>query len=315
MFAYPDNSNHTAANLQCAETCSGPGDNAKIALVDRLLQTNATIQYQYCKDGDGAFSKVADDCVTCLEKVPNSKAMANCTSSAWIHPGLLLTDWFSDIRALKTACDQTPSPGTLLKLDFDLFPSVSGPASATSAGTVTVTANPLYPPPSSPANIAAASASSAARSAASASAAASTQKKHDDNVRTGVGVGVGVGGVAAILAVVGIIFWRRRSARNREKSDVEARARWEAEYHASQGPPFQQDHKFRPMELGELEDHERPFFVAEADEGRPRGPELPAPDNTSRSTSKTLRNSNYSMSRLIGKPNVPEKDDPRPSAH
>lgn len=79
VFAYPDNANLTAAGTACAETCRGPDNNAKAALVDRLLQTNATLQYQYCETENGAFPKVADDCVKCLEKVPNSKAMANCT--------------------------------------------------------------------------------------------------------------------------------------------------------------------------------------------------------------------------------------------
>ncbi len=80
VFAYPDNANQTAAYTQCANTCSGPNNDAKSALVDRLLQTNATIQYQYCQTSDGAFSKVADDCVKCLETVPESKALANCMS-------------------------------------------------------------------------------------------------------------------------------------------------------------------------------------------------------------------------------------------
>ena len=78
VFAYPDN-NRTEANKQCGDVCSGPSNNAKSALVDRLLQTNATIQYQYCDDGDGAFSKIADDCAKCLNKVPNAKILANCT--------------------------------------------------------------------------------------------------------------------------------------------------------------------------------------------------------------------------------------------
>lgn len=81
VFAYPDNANLTAAGNACAETCQGPDDNAKAALVDRLLQTNATLQYQYCETENGAFSKVADDCAKCLENVPNSKIMVNCTST------------------------------------------------------------------------------------------------------------------------------------------------------------------------------------------------------------------------------------------
>lgn len=78
VFAYPDNKNRTDANAQCSDICSGPNDSAKSALVDRLLQTNATIQYQYCEDGDEIFSKTADACAKCLNKVPNAKVLANC---------------------------------------------------------------------------------------------------------------------------------------------------------------------------------------------------------------------------------------------
>lgn len=84
VFDYPEN-NLTAANTQCADTCGGPDNIAKSALTDRLLQTNATIQYQYCEDGDGAFSKIAKACMDCLGKVPNSKTLVNCmrTKSSW----------------------------------------------------------------------------------------------------------------------------------------------------------------------------------------------------------------------------------------
>lgn len=95
VFAYPDNANLTAAGTACAETCKGPGSTAKAALIDRLLQTNATIQYQYCETENGAFSKVVDDCVNCLEKVPNSQIMVNCTSKraneSWIVTLPILT--------------------------------------------------------------------------------------------------------------------------------------------------------------------------------------------------------------------------------
>ena len=79
VFAYPDN-NRTEANMQCGDVCSGPSKSAESALVDRLLQTNATIQYQYCEDGDGAFSKIADDCSKCLDKLPSAKALSNCNT-------------------------------------------------------------------------------------------------------------------------------------------------------------------------------------------------------------------------------------------
>lgn len=79
VFSDPDNI-MTEANEQCGDVCSGSGEGAKIALEDRLHQTNATFQYQYCEDGNGAFSKTADDCAKCLDKLPNAKTLANCTT-------------------------------------------------------------------------------------------------------------------------------------------------------------------------------------------------------------------------------------------
>lgn len=117
---------------------------------------------------------------------------------------------------------------------------------------------------------------------------------------------MGVGGAALILAVVATICFRRRSARNRKKFEGEARARWEAEHLAGHGVEYynepEQGQKDRIAELS------APYYMAEAGEGRPRDHELPSSEPTSRSTSKTLRNSSYSMSRLMGKPVVPDKD-------
>lgn len=79
VFAYPDKTNLTDAGIAYAKTCQGPDYNAKAALVDRFMRVNVTLQYQYCKTENSAFAKVADDCVKCLQKAPNSKAMANCT--------------------------------------------------------------------------------------------------------------------------------------------------------------------------------------------------------------------------------------------
>lgn len=213
----------------------------------------------------------------------------------------------ADVNALNVACDQRPRPGETLKLDFDLFAPVSTPTlsastapTASTPGTLTVTASPVSQAPSSPpADIAA----SSSRAAVSASAAASTKNTHDKNVRVGVGVGVGVGGVAIILAVVAITFFRRRPARKEEKFEVEARAPGQAENLAAHGgqyyDPPQQEHKDRVAELS------APEFVAEADEGRPRDIELPSSEVTSRSTSRTLPNSGYGMSRFLGKPAAP----------
>ena len=199
-------------------------------------------------------------------------------------------------------------------LNFDVFPPVSTPSlsvsrSTTSAAeTITVTNTPVYPPPSSPAELYAGSSS---RSEASASAAAGAKTTHDNNVRVGVGVGVGVGGVAIILAVVGIIFFQRRSAQNREKFEREARERWEAEYFGARGLPY--DNQPRQEQKDQVAELSAPYFMAEAGDGRPRDPELPSSESTSRSTSKTLRDSNYTMSRFLGRPAVPSKDPPQDS--
>jgi len=48
------------------------------ALVDRVLQTNATLQYQYCDDGAGAFNRTIDSCIDCLRHVSSSNVLINC---------------------------------------------------------------------------------------------------------------------------------------------------------------------------------------------------------------------------------------------
>lgn len=72
VFAYPDKTKLTDAGIACAETCQGPEYHAKTALVDKFLLINVTLQYQYCETENGAFAKVADDCVKCLEQALES---------------------------------------------------------------------------------------------------------------------------------------------------------------------------------------------------------------------------------------------------
>lgn len=50
----------------------------KLAMTDQLLKTNASLQYQYCEDGDGAFAENVDDCVECLQDIQQSMALVNC---------------------------------------------------------------------------------------------------------------------------------------------------------------------------------------------------------------------------------------------
>lgn len=191
-----------------------------------------------------------------------------------------------DVKALNVACSQKPALGKTLNLDFDLFPNVSTQSPTTSptqsGAVVTITANPIYPPPYAVSVI---SASAASQSSAVATAAAQAKAKSDRSRNLGLGVGITAGGVVAILAILGLIFGRRRAKRNRLIAEEQARARWEAEYHARQ--PGQQhdwsEYRKLPEELGTTYNHTT--LAHEADDGRPV-PELP-----SRSTSRTLRNS------------------------
>ncbi|MCJ1470510.1 hypothetical protein MMC07_009156 [Pseudocyphellaria aurata] len=65
----------TNANSQCSDVCSGSGNSARAALVDHLLKNKNGLQY--CQIGDGAFSKIADDCIKCLNEVPKAKTLTN----------------------------------------------------------------------------------------------------------------------------------------------------------------------------------------------------------------------------------------------
>ena len=74
VFGYQDNT-ATAQYSQCRDQCSSE---VQSALLDRVLQTNSTLQYQYCKTGNGGFSDGVQDCMNCLQHVPNSNTLVNC---------------------------------------------------------------------------------------------------------------------------------------------------------------------------------------------------------------------------------------------
>lgn len=140
-----------------------------------------------------------------------------------------------DVKALNIACSQKPALGKTLKLDFDLFPVVSTQSPTTSptqsGAVVTITANPVYPPPSAVSVI---FASATSQSSAVATAAAQAKAKSDRSRNLGLGVGLTAGGVVAILAILGLIFGRRRAKQNILIREEQARARGEADYHARQ---------------------------------------------------------------------------------
>lgn len=81
LFAYPDNTNVTFANNQCADICSGPENTMKPALVNQLLVGNISTQYLYCTDEDEAFSKATNRCKQCLRSIPSTKVLTNCMST------------------------------------------------------------------------------------------------------------------------------------------------------------------------------------------------------------------------------------------
>ncbi|MCJ1470960.1 hypothetical protein MMC07_009608 [Pseudocyphellaria aurata] len=218
VFGYPNSPQITKANSQCGDVCSGSGNSARAALVDRLVHNEVEHLYQYCQSGDGAFPKIVNDCMKCLNEVPKAKTVSNF------------------VNALNVACNQQPQAGETLKLNFDVFAAVStlnsSTSTASSAGIVTATGTPSNPPSSSSAALAAPSSSRAVASASGAAPANNIVR-----VGVGVGVGVGIGGAALVLAVTVIILFRCRSAHNRERFEREARARWEAEHLAAHGVP------------------------------------------------------------------------------
>lgn len=178
---------------------------------------------------------------------------------------------------MKEGCVQQPALGETLKIDFDLFPTAATLVLSTSSPAqteiqteiVTLTSTPRYPPPS-PAAMSASSASAVAASPA----AAAVKSSHDKNVRVGVGVGAGVGGALAIATVavtISLILARRRSAQ-RIEFEQDARARWEAEYHAGmEQKPIRNGQRW---ELGSTAGDKD---LVEADDGSPN--ELPMLDN------------------------------------
>lgn len=109
VFGYPDNTNITQANVKCSGTCAGTGSSAKKALTDRLLQTNATLQYQYCKEPD--INNTLDDCAACLDSVPNAKALGYCKFRTLMMDPFPLAE-LVDIRCRGVKCGLCATTGS-----------------------------------------------------------------------------------------------------------------------------------------------------------------------------------------------------------
>lgn len=76
-FGYPDN-NQTQAYNQCNDICIGDKASMQTALVDRMNENNATLQYNYCKNG--AFQRNYNTCLRCLNTLPSASGLSNCES-------------------------------------------------------------------------------------------------------------------------------------------------------------------------------------------------------------------------------------------
>ncbi|KAG7004475.1 hypothetical protein G7Y79_00025g057610 [Physcia stellaris] len=175
----------------------------KLAMTDQLLKTNASLQYQYCEDGDGAFAKNVDDCVECLQHVPQSMALVNY------------------LRALKAACEQQPKAGNgkTVKLAFDLYDLDSASASASpsvssTSSSISSSASSSAPASSSTPTITATNAPASASASPSplSTTTPSPSAKNTHTLRLALGISLGLILPLLLLSAFLIFFLRRRRA-------------------------------------------------------------------------------------------------------
>ncbi len=65
------------------DTCTNECSSLSYSLLDRVKQTNTSIQYQYCSStayGDNSFMNGVDGCSSCLSSVGNQTYLSNCMS-------------------------------------------------------------------------------------------------------------------------------------------------------------------------------------------------------------------------------------------
>lgn len=174
--------------------------------MDRILETNATLQYQYCNNGDGAFNETVESCKDCLRHVPSSNVLINCTSPRLTLLMTWLTESASDLRVLQEACQQRPTIGgnTPVRLAFDLYNTTLPPSTTSTTPartTVTSFANPLT----------------------------SESNSYNNNLALGIGLGLGI--PLCILTVVLVFRYRRRHRQRTIEREAQLRREWEAEHH------------------------------------------------------------------------------------
>lgn len=156
---------------------------------------------------------------------------------------------------MKLACAQRPNPGETIKMNFDLFPPPSTSTSVSPSVVIVTVTSPLLDSPPSQAVLATTSSSTTI-----------VKTAHDSNVLISVGAGVGAGSGLTILAVVYVIFARRRFNRRR-KSEEKSRATPESR-HLADAQIQVHDHQRR--ELGSADG----MVEAEAKDGTNHVPML-----------------------------------------
>jgi len=217
------NENATIQSKQCGNVCKGPSGAMQQALVDRVLQTNATLQYQYCNNGDNAFNKTVDSCKDCLQHVSSSNVLINCARPRLSLLLILLTESASDLRVLQEACQQRPKIGgdTPVRLSFDLYNTTSLPSSTSTI----------------PAKITVISSTTVLASHSNPRA-----------IKLGISIGIGLGIPFCILAATLLFCYRRRHHQHKIEKEAQLREERKAEYHGQ----VQEENKARHASLTEM---------------------------------------------------------------
>ena len=231
-------------------------------MLDRVLDTNMTLQYQYCNSSNGAFMTHVGSCMDCLSKVPSSKVLVNCTREPSSPLRLSILTMLIDLHALQEACQQRPTIGghTPVRLSFDLYNTESNPPISSTTAITTSPANTSTAVITRVSSTAASLASSAGVSVDSAS--------HTDvaAMKLGVGIGLGLGLPIVFIGIILSCCYRRQQIIKDTAHEEELRETWQKGYHegSRNKQRVQQTH---PAELraGEV--------VPEKDNDRPTVPE------------------------------------------
>ena len=239
----------------------------RLLQTDRVLQTNTTIQYQYCEDGNGAFQKNVNSCMDCLSKVPSSNTLVNY------------------LRALDQACDQKPPIGgsTPIKLDFDLY-NTTAPPSATHASPAAVTVT----------------------SSSDSSTHTSSSPSNSHSVALGAGLGLGLGiPLLCLLGLLIYLYRRQHAQRQHSLSEMEHlppenprsqnNPTWRAEMHGSASLP-----NYHEVDNNNKNDVNNPPAVPEKDHWNPATKTATSPERTSKSELSSRPSRGGSVQELTG---------------